>query len=93
MDRATIGVREILKQTRRQLVKALLCPASEEEQMALIAMRRSHQRFQDLMDRHNAGQLNASEHKELKTLVAGYEAMMLFNQSDLLTFAVSPCIM
>ena len=57
----------------------------------LISMRRFRQdaqaRFQDLMDRHNEGQLSPSEHEELKGLVARYEALMLLNTETLLKAA------
>lgn len=100
MDRATIAFREILKQAQqlplkaqRQLAETLLRVASEDEQVILIAMRRfgpgTRKRFQDLMERNNEGQLNASEHAELKTLVARHKAMMLFNTEALLK-ATSP---
>lgn len=100
MDRATIAFRETLRQAQqlppkaqRQLAKTLLRGASEDEQVLLIAMRRfrpgTQKRFQDLMERHNEGQLNASEHSELKRLVARYKAMMLFNTEALLK-ATSP---
>jgi hypothetical protein len=100
MDRATIAFREILKQAQqlplkaqRQLAETLLRGASEDEQVLLIAMRQfgpgTQKRFQDLMERHNEGQLNPSEHAELKTLVARHKAMMLLNTEALLK-AASP---
>jgi hypothetical protein len=75
------------------LAETLLRAASEDEQVMLIAMRRfgpgTQKRFQDLMERHNEGQLNPSERAELKRLVAHYKAMMLFNTEALLK-ATSP---
>jgi len=100
MGRSAVAFRAVLKQAqqlplkaRHQLAETLLNPASEDELIFLVAMRRfgpgAQKRFQDLMDRNNEGQLSASERAELKTLVARYKAMMLFNTEALLK-ATSP---
>ena len=94
MTEAAISYQTILKpakrlpaRARRQLAETLLRPTNGDEQTVLVSMRQFRQdaqaRFQDLMDRHNEGQLSSSEREELKGLVARYEALMLLNTETL----------
>ncbi len=98
MTQAAISYQTILKQARqlpprarRWLAETLLRPTNGDEQTILISMRRFRQdaqaRFQELMDRHNEGQLSPRDHEELKSLVARYEALMLLNTETLLKAA------
>lgn len=100
MTGADVSYRTILEQARQlpaserqQLAETLLHPSNREEQIILVSIQRfrrpTQARFQDLMARHNEGQLSPKELAELKSLVTRYEALMLFNAESLLRTAFS----
>ncbi len=95
MTEAAASYPTILKQARklpsreqRQLAEALLRPTNGDEQVVMVSMRRLQSsvqaRFLELMDRHNAGNLNLKGLDELQGLVARYEELMLSNTEMLL---------
>ena len=95
MTEASVGYPTILKQARKlpsreqhKLAEALLRPASGDEQVVIVSMRRlqagAQARFLELMDQHNAGRLGPQERQELQGLVTRYEDLMLLNTAMLL---------
>jgi len=79
---------QLLLHTQRKFAEALLRPTTRDEQVVFVMRHRfgpeRQTRCEDLMDRHNEGQLSISEREEFKVLVARYEALMLLNAEYLL---------
>jgi hypothetical protein len=96
MSEGSASYQMILKQAqqlpprvRLQLAETLLRPTNRDEQVVLISMRRlqpeTQERFLELMDRQNTGELGPKDREELLSLVARYEDLLLFNTETLLT--------